>query len=390
MQPSKLLVVFICLALSRCAYAEWTIAFVNSAETGRVAVCVDGLSQATIARLRVATEQQRIDSLRLFVSSTSFVSPETLPPVAGSLRLEEGRCLFLPRFPLQAGQSYRVVWTPPHGNDQAFEQILELPPRPASPPPRLVAIYPSASQLPRNILRFYLQFSTPMQQGDSWRYIELSTLDGRKLDQPFLEITEEMWDPSGTRLTLLCDPARVKRGLVPREEAGPIFKVGLDYRLTVRADWPDVEGNSLGSSTVKQFKILDDDFQQPDPRAWTIQIDHRPATKQPTAVNPRPLINGCSLHLRFPEPLDHALLGRCITPIDIHGQSLAGSIFIEEEERVWRFIPQLPLAPGRYHLDIHPILEDVAGNSVERAFEVDLAQAGLVAPPTCRLTFTIP
>jgi hypothetical protein len=388
MQPSKFLMIFICLALSRCVCAECNIAFVTLAETGQVAVCVDGLSQTTIAGLRVATEQQRVASLRLFVSSPSFASPETLPPVLGSLRLEEGRCLFLPRFPLQSGLPYRVVWTPPPGHGQSFAQILELPRGPAAPP-RLVAIYPSASRLPRNILRFYLQFSKPMQQGDSWRYIELSTLDGRKLDQPFLEITEELWDPSGTRLTLLCDPARVKRGLVPREEAGSIFMEGQEYRLTVRGDWPDVDGNALGSSRAKRFTIVDDDFQQPDPRSWKIQIDHPPTSAKPTADKPRPLTDACSLHLRFPEPLDHALLGRCITPVDIYGQSLAGSVFIEEQEQVWRFIPQLPLAPGCYHLDINPILEDVAGNSVERAFEVDLTRAGR-PPPTCRLTFTIP
>ncbi|MFN9913990.1 MAG: hypothetical protein ACK53L_15470, partial [Pirellulaceae bacterium] len=121
---------------------------------------VDGLSQTTIAGLRVATEQQRVASLRVFVSSPSFASPETLPPVLGSLRLEEGRCLFLPRFPLQSGLPYRVVWTPPPGHGQSFAQILELPRGPAAPP-RLVAIYPSASRLPRNILRFYLQFSKP-------------------------------------------------------------------------------------------------------------------------------------------------------------------------------------------------------------------------------------
>ena len=37
----------------------------------------------------------------------------------------------------------------------------------------------------------------------------------------------------------------------------------------------------------------------------------------------------------------------------------------------WQFVPQQPWAAGEYSLMVEPNLEDVSGNRVGRAFEVD-------------------
>ena len=50
------------------------------------------------------------------------------------------------------------------------------------------------------------------------------------MDAPFLELDEELWSPDGTRFTLVFDPGRIKRGLKPREEAGPILEAGKSYQ----------------------------------------------------------------------------------------------------------------------------------------------------------------
>ncbi len=70
---------------------------------------------------------------------------------------------------------------------------------------------------------------------------------GRKLDVPFLEVGEELWDPTGTRLTLLLDPGRIKRGLKPREDLGPILEAGSEVHTgrrsrLARRDGPPVAG----------------------------------------------------------------------------------------------------------------------------------------------------
>src|SRR5206468_10702471 len=91
----------------------------------------------------------------------------------------------------------------------------------------------------------YLHFSAPMSRGEVYRRVRLLGEGDRPVDRPFLEIGEELWDPDGTRLTLLFDPGRIKRGLVPRKEEGPILEEGRAYTLVVDPAWPDAQGRPL-------------------------------------------------------------------------------------------------------------------------------------------------
>jgi hypothetical protein len=51
--------------------------------------------------------------------------------------------------------------------------------------------------------------------------------------------------------------------------------------------------------------------------------------------------------------------------------SLAGSVDVRREETEWRFTPQQAWIPGEYRIVIHTTLEDLAGNHINRAFDVD-------------------
>src|SRR5207247_9868323 len=94
-------------------------------------------------------------------------------------------------------------------------------PSPAEPT-RVTAIYPSASTLPENQLRFYIHFSAPMAAGHAYEHVKLLKANGEVVSRAFLEIGEELWDGSGQSLTLLFDTGRVKKGLKPQEEFGPV------------------------------------------------------------------------------------------------------------------------------------------------------------------------
>jgi hypothetical protein len=50
---------------------------------------------------------------------------------------------------------------------------------------------------------------------------------------------------------------------------------------------------------------------------------------------------------------------------------VAGSLSVADEETTWRFTPDAPWRGGSYRLVVGTDLEDVAGNSVARPFEVD-------------------
>ena len=156
-----------------------------------------------------------------------------LPPVQGSYRLTNNRLVFESLFPLQAGVNYHAVFNPskagllPEGTSfDVIEATFRLE-RPRAKPETIVSqVYPTANSLPENLLKFYLHFSTPMSQGNVYNYIHLLNAGGKKLDLPFLEVDEELWNPDGTRLTILLDPGLIKSGLLPREHYGPVSRDG--------------------------------------------------------------------------------------------------------------------------------------------------------------------
>ena len=73
-----------------------------------------------------------------------------------------------------------------------------------------------------------------MAAGDAYEHVKLLKANGEVVTRAFLEIGEELWDGSGQRITLLFDPGRVKKGLSPRLQFGPVLEAGQTYRLVDR------------------------------------------------------------------------------------------------------------------------------------------------------------
>ena len=160
------------------------------------------------------------------------------------------------------------------------------------------------------------------------------------MDAPFLELDEELWSPDGTRFTLVFDPGRIKRGLKPREEVGPVLEAGKSYSLVIDRDWPDASGNLLKTGFRKTFRVGPPDETSPDPKNWTVQSP-RAGSRDP-------------LEVRFPEPLDRALLDRLIWVEDAEAKVVAGQISVGEAETSWRFTPASPWQEGDYRLVVEP------------------------------------
>jgi hypothetical protein len=76
------------------------------------------------------------------------------------------------------------------------------------------------------------------------------------------------------------------------------------------------------------------------------------------------------LVVAFPEALDHGLLLRALG-VWKDGRALEGEIAIDEHETRWRFTPRDQWQAGGYQLMAFGMLEDLAGNRIGRAFEVD-------------------
>ncbi|HJT35346.1 MAG TPA: hypothetical protein VJ783_25190 [Pirellulales bacterium] len=277
------------------------------------------------------------------------------PAMLGSYQVIAGGLRFTPRYPLQPGLRYQAEYRAADGTTVSKE--FQAPDRPPTAATEVAAVYPTAATLPENQLKFYLHFTAAMGRGEAYDHLRLLDEAGSDLDLPFLEIGEELWDPSGKRLTLLLDPARVKRGLKPREEQGPVLEAGRRYTLVIDRRWRDATGRPLGAEFRKPFSVGPPDESCPEPRRWQLSV--------PAAGSRAPLV------VRLGESLDQALLERMLWVTDPKDQPLPGEVQTGEREATWSFTPDQAWQAGNYHLVADTLLEDLAGNSIARKFEVE-------------------
>lgn len=323
---------------------------------------VAGLSRDELAALAKLPEDESVWQARLAVYALADrqAAIEGRPAMAGRYSVEGGRLRFLPRYPLEPGVIYRAVYRstqPQTGNESpAATADFEIAPAQDAKPTELTAIYPSSDRLPENQLKFYLHFSAPMARGEAYEHLRLLDAKGQPIELPFLELGEELWDREGKRFTLFFDPGRIKRGLKPREEVGPAIEEGKSYTLLVNASWHDATGRPLAAEVRKRFDVGSPDETPPDAVKWKLAA--------PPAGGREPLV------VEFPEPLDHALLGRLLR-VERGGEPVSGEIAIDRLEMRWRFTPRDAWRAGGYNLVVGKELEDLAGNSLARPFEVD-------------------
>ena len=297
------------------------------------------------------------DTLRIRGSAASmqvFVDAEgDLPPLSGETQRIADGLVFRPRYPFRPGVRYRAVVQPSDGGEPKIVPFsIEQKARPAT---RLLAVYPSSQTLPENQLRFYLQFSAPMSRGEAYRRIRLLGENGQQVELPFLELEQELWDPAGRWLTLLFDPGRVKRGLVPNMEEGEPIREGRSYRMVVDQEWPDAQGLPLAEAGEKRFVAGPPDHRTPKPDQWRLLV--------PTAGTRDPLI------AEFGEPLDRRLAERLISAMTTRRRFVNGRVTVDRNETRWLLAPAQAWKAGDYMLQVEGVLEDLAGNSVGRPFE---------------------
>ena len=318
---------------------------------------VSGLEPAVVRDLTVVTVPQPTWSALFAVTAN-----DNSQPMLGNYAVENGILRFRPRWPLVPGIQYTATFHPdkqPGGPKLAAAVVATLSkPKPPLPPPATVAaVYPSGDRLPENLLRIYLHFTGPMRRGDVYDSIRLLGPDDKPVASPFVTLGEELWNDEGTRLTLLLDPGRQKHDLLPRQQAGPVLEAGKSYTLVLAADLRDAHDRPIGKEFRKRFDAIKPEARPIKPEDWSIT--------PPAAGGREPLT------VAFDRSLDHALVRRVVTVVDAAGKPIEGDVATSDAETRWRFVPRQPWSAGDYALVIEPILEDVCGNRVGRAFEVD-------------------
>ena len=276
-------------------------------------------------------------------------------PMVGQYAIDGGRVRFTPMFPLDPGRQYHVTFTPPGA--APVSATVGLPAPDMTPKTVVAEVYPTADVVPENQLRFYIHFSAPMGSRGGLDFIHLLDDAGQEVKDPFLPLDAEFWNDDRTRYTVFFDPGRQKRGIAPIADMGRSFTAGKSYTLVIDAEWRDGNGLPLKQVYRRAFKAGPPDERPLDPTTWKIAA--------PAAGTNAPLT------IAFPEPLDHGLLLRALGVLSPAGKPLEGEVTVGANELTWSFAPAEPWQAGAYNVVAFAMLEDLAGNRIGRAFEVD-------------------
>ena len=315
----------------------------------------DGEVRVEVTGLEKPSEPREL--LRVYALADSSSSEKDTPAMAGDYRYDAGVLTFRPQFPPAPGVTYRAVV---RSGDRSVRSDYTPPAAPEAPAAVVAQVYPTADELPENLLKFYVHFSAPMRRGHIYDHIRLLDGSGKVVELPFLEIDEELWDPEMKRLTLFIDPGRIKRGVEPLEDVGPALVAGKRFKLVIDAEWKDASGRPLGKSFEKSFTVAPPDRDPPDQESWKLS---------PPAAGAK-----APLGVAFGEPMDQALALRMIRVVDRDGKEVAGTAGLEDREKRWTFTPDAAWRSGRYSLVVQTTIEDLAGNNIGKPFDVDLAE----------------
>ena len=289
------------------------------------------------------------------------------PPVLGSYSVSSDAIQFSPLFDFDPGRSYRVIFDPSrlplrlngvHGawRSRSLEMTVREPAPDLPPATTVVEVYPTADVVPENLLRLYVSFSGPMGLKGGADHVHILDGNGHVVEDPFLPLDIALWNTDRSRYTLLFDPGRVKRGILPNQRMGRPLTAGRTYTLVIDREWRDASGRPLVESFRRQFTVGPPDHRALDPTVWQVTPPVA-GTRDPVVVS-------------LPRPLDYALLRRALLVATARGDVVDGETAIEAAETRWIFTPREPWRPREYRLVVRRVLEDPAGNRVGRPFEL--------------------
>lgn len=282
------------------------------------------------------------------------VAPDQAP-MLGDYSIDGDRIVFTPMFPFDPGRQYHVTFAP--AGATPIIATVGLAATHTTPTTVVAQVYPSGDVVPENQLRLYVHFSAPMGMKGGLDYIHLLDDRGQEVNDPFLPLDAEFWNDDRTRYTVFFDPGRQKRGIPVIEEMGRSLTEGKSYTLVIDREWRDGNGLPLKEEYRRTFKVGPPDEKPLDTAAWQVEA--------PTAGTRMPLT------VAFPEPLDRGLLLRALGVQGADGQLIGGEITVGSNEVTWSFAPKQFWTAGTHNIVAFGMLEDLSGNRIGRAFEVD-------------------
>ena len=349
----------LCAALAACNTPSAPVVSLDLADSRKPAVVLSGLSRADLRALQDASAAAHGWTTLFRVSVAPADGPGALA-ISGDYTVTAGAVRFTPLLPFEGGRPYTVTFDPSAAaggrlaHVEKITRVISTPAPPRMPQAQVAAVYPTGPAVPANLLRMYIEFSGPMGTRPAEEFIRIEDGQGNDLRGAMLPLDTDLWDADHRRFTLLFDPGRVKRGILPNREMGRPLRQGDTFTLVVSREWPDAYGQPLGAEFRKQYRVGQAIERPLDTRAWTVQT--------PAAGSREPL------RLSFPWPLDRGLAMRAFSVIK-GDAPIAGDVTVDAGESGWVFTPRDAWAAGEYAVSILPALEDPTGNRIGRAFE---------------------
>lgn len=289
----------------------------------------------------------------------------------GNFTMDGQRMVFSPVIPFTEGKYYEVF----SENELYFE--FSIQPLKDRKKPSLLAILPKLDTVPENLLKMYFKFDVPMQQTQpTLDFIQVIDLNTKKEASIFLPLENELWNRDKTQLTLWLDPGRIKKDLIPNKEKGIPIQKGHRYRIKISQNLRSRAGATMIKEYQKEFYVHDRDEQSPDIQKWKLTIP---------MVGTRE-----ALGVEFGESLDPILVDETLKIFDKLGKEVEIGLLTSLRGDNTILIPAINWKKGSYNLVVESRLEDLAGNNLNRLFDVDLRKQGNKASTkTKKISFTI-
>ncbi|NBN64803.1 hypothetical protein GWI72_13590 [Microvirga tunisiensis] len=218
--------------------------------------------------------------------------------------------------------------------------------------PRVLALHPSHTAWPANILRVHVVFDCEMNPMAALASIRIETSDGEPLRSVLVDLPDGLWSPDGRILTLLFHPGRLKRGLRAHELLGKALQPGRAYRLVIGPGLTDIDGRDLSPTGPFVFEVGPPQDAPIDPFTWEVS-ELVPGGFAPLVVTTGTILDALS-----------ALGGLGV--VSPAGGRHPVSVLVEGTKVI--LVPRFAWPDGA-RLRISPGLEDVCGNRVDHAFE---------------------
>ena len=295
-----------------------------------------------------------------------------MPAVSGSYAVAGDALRFVPHFPLDPRVAHRVVFDPTRlppetprtaepWRSRPIELAIVATVHQGPSTTRVLQVFPNDVLL-ENQLRIYIHFSASMGARRANDHVRLLNEQNEIVEGAFLPLDVGLWNSALTRFTVLFDPGRVKRGILPHEEMGRPLLSGRRYTLVVDREWRDAQGRPLVEEFRREFQVVAGVFEPIAPAEWRVEA--------PVAGARDPLRVG------FSRALDHAIAERALYVTRGDGSVVDGSGAIDDASTRWSFTPHEAWSAGEYALATLSVLEDPAGNRIGRAFDHDPRQPG--------------